>query len=404
MEAVLTALDPRMPDVRLEFGLARAEVARRVATRAQAEQMSAIAATLREARAFPELYLGPTMLSPADAVAFAERAAIADLAVRLSLAEATVRAQAHDAESLRGLTPRIWAAFREGEVPAVNASLVASLVVGLTEAAVVAFEEAVLAPAATLAPARFRAIAIASRERLVTEPPTERHRRAAAERRVIVEPDFDGMAWLHAYLPADAAQRAMARISQAALQLAAAADETRTLAQLKADVAADLLAGVLGSGNSVGVTVGVTVPVLTLLGGNEPGTLEGHGPIDADTARRLAGHAPSFHRILTHPISGTVLDIDRTCYRPPADLKRFVELRDVVCTFPGCGRSARGCDLDHTVSWADGGSTSASNLASLCRHHHRLKHESNWTVTRDDGETVWRSPTGAVRNADPPPF
>ena len=93
MEAILTALDPRMPDVRLGMGLARAEVARRAATRAQAEQMSAIAATLREARDFPELYLGSTMLSPADAAAFAERAAVADLAVRLSLAEGTVRAQ-----------------------------------------------------------------------------------------------------------------------------------------------------------------------------------------------------------------------------------------------------------------------------------------------------------------------
>ncbi|WP_024477485.1 DUF222 domain-containing protein, partial [Arthrobacter sp. CAL618] len=45
----------------------------------------------------------------------------------------------------------------------------------------------------------------------------------------------------------------------------------------------------------------VTVPVMTLLGGDAPGELEGYGPIDPETARQLAGHAPSFTRILTHP-------------------------------------------------------------------------------------------------------
>ncbi|MHA7153467.1 DUF222 domain-containing protein, partial [Arthrobacter sp. TMN-50] len=37
----------------------------------------------------------------------------------------------------------------------------------------------------------------------------------------------------------------------------------------------------------------VTVPVLTLLGGDTPGELEGYGPIDPETARKLAGHASS---------------------------------------------------------------------------------------------------------------
>ena len=53
MEEVQTLLDPRVADVRLEFGIARAEVAHAAIARAQAEQMSAIVATLREAREFP---------------------------------------------------------------------------------------------------------------------------------------------------------------------------------------------------------------------------------------------------------------------------------------------------------------------------------------------------------------
>jgi len=57
----------------------------------------------------------------------------------------------------------------------------------------------------------------------------------------------------------------------------------------------------------------VTDPVLTLLGGNEPGTLNGYGPIGTDTARKLAAHGPSFLRLLTHPVWGAVLELDRPC-------------------------------------------------------------------------------------------
>ncbi len=392
-----------MPDVRLEFGLARAEVARRAVARAQAEQLSAIAATLLEAREFPELYLGPTQLG-AEASEFAERAAVADLAVRLSLSESTVRAQAFEAQTLRSLCPRTWDAYREGDVPAANASTMVSLVIGLSDASAVTFESELIRPATELAPARFRAMARALRERLMDEPAVERHERAAELRRVILEPDLDGMSWLHLLMPAEAAQRAMHNLNRIAQRLGKAKGETRTIGQRRADVAGDLLAGVLGAEGSVGVTVGVTVPVLTLLGGNEPGILEGYGPIDAATARRLAAHAPSFYRILTHPVSGTIVDIDRTTYRPPADLKRMVGIKDVVCSFPGCGRPARECDIDHTIAWDDNGKTAETNLASLCRHHHRLKHETKWTVDRSDGISTWRSPTGAVRTSDPPPF
>jgi len=242
------------------------------------------------------------------------------------------------------------------------------------------------------------------RERVQPDP-TARHAARASERHVRLDRDHDGMSWLTAYLPAAAAERAMATVDAHARALAAVAGETRTLEQLRADVAADLLGGILGSGGA-SVSVAVTVPVLTLLGHDDgPGTLEGYGPIDADTARRLAGHASSFTRILTHPVTGTVLDVDRATYRVPADLKRWLAIRDGgACTFPGCGRAARECDLDHTVAWADGGTTSAGNLAHLCRNHHRLKHETGWSVRRGPEGSLWRSPTGYERGADPPPF
>ena len=406
MESFVSLLDPRHPDVRVELGMARAEYALRAASMAFAEQLAAIHETLIEARAFPEIFVGPSYHSIPDAVAFAERAAVADLAVRLGLAEQTVRAQAEQARVLLLCAPRVWSGFRDGDIPAPNARIVADLAATLPATAWVAFEDAIFEAASSLAPARFRGRARAARERVQPEAAAELHRRTAEQRRVWVEHDIDGMSWLTAYLPSTVAQRAMAHLDRVAHSLVSAPDESRTLAQLRADVAGDLLAGVLGGkGSHVGVTVGVMVPVLTLLGLSEkPGTLEGYGPIDADTARELAGHAPSFIRILTDPITGTILDVDRSTYRVPADLKRWLQMRDETCTFTGCGRRAADCDLDHTIAWKQGGTTSAGNLSHLCRNHHRLKHHSRWKVEHLPGGITWTSPTGAVSRPDPPPF
>jgi len=53
------------------------------------------------------------------------------------------------------------------------------------------------------------------------------------------------------------------------------------------------------------------------------------------------------------------------------------------------------CDIDHTIDHAIGGPTSHHNLALLCRHHHRLKHEAGWHLTQPDpGTLIWTSPHG----------
>lgn len=141
----------------------------------------------------------------------------------------------------------------------------------------------------------------------------------------------------------------------------------------------------------------MTVPVLSLLGlSDEPAELDGYGPIDAETARRLAAHAPSFQRILTHPETGAFLSYGRTSYRVPVDLAGYLGVRDGGCRFPGCGRRARHSDIDHTIDWARGGTTSHENLAHLCRKHHRLKHRSRWRMTQEPGGVVrWISPPAA---------
>ena len=60
-------------------------------------------------------------------------------------------------------------------------------------------------------------------------------------------------------------------------------------------------------------------------------------------------------------------------YVPSAALAEFVRCRDLTCRWPGCDRPAHDCDLDHTILYAGGGPTHASNLKCYCRTHHLVK-------------------------------
>ena len=118
-------------------------------------------------------------------------------------------------------------------------------------------------------------------------------------------------------------------------------------------------------------------------------------PVPAAVAVALAAGG-TWRRLVTDPLSGAVVDVGRTRYRPPAALADLVRARDRSCTHPGCERPARGCDIDHVIAWEDGGTTSLENLTCLCRAHHRLKHTPGWALTRTPGGAlIWRTPSGA---------
>lgn len=250
-------------------------------------------------------------------------------------------------------------------------------------------------------------------DRLNPEEMTERHEREHAERDVTLHPGANGMAWLSLYLDAPAAVAIYDRLTRGAVGLHGEEGETRCIGQLRADLAADLLLAALPEASDGDVLdrarrtwnaldivpqVHVTVPVLTLLGeSEEPGHLRGYGPIDPETARRLTARAPSLYRVLVDPGTDTVTQVGREHYEVPPALRRFLQLRDEQCRFPGCRRSADLCDIDHTIPWFWDGETNANNLAHLCRVHHRLK-DRGWTAElRDDGTMIWTSPFGRKR-------
>lgn len=60
-------------------------------------------------------------------------------------------------------------------------------------------------------------------------------------------------------------------------------------------------------------------------------------------------------------------------------------------------------DLDHARSWRDGGATSAANLGTLHRRHHRAKSHHGWRIEpmAPDGSVTFTSPHG-LRHRRPP--
>jgi hypothetical protein len=139
----------------------------------------------------------------------------------------------------------------------------------------------------------------------------------------------------------------------------------------------------------------VRIDYTTLLGLNDQrGELVGYGPITAQTARRIAKDA-TLRRIVTDPLTGKAMDLGRTRYRPTDELREWIEERDQTCTFPGCGRPALRCDLDHRCECDLDGETNEDNLHCLCRRHHNFKTKRFWRVdVNADGSETWTSALG----------
>jgi hypothetical protein len=89
-------------------------------------------------------------------------------------------------------------------------------------------------------------------------------------------------------------------------------------------------------------------------------------------------------------------------YRPSKALADFVRCRDLTCRWPGCDRPAIDCELDHTIPYAEGGPTHASNLKCYCPTHHLVKTFWGWREQQlPDGTLILTSPAGRTHVTTP---
>ncbi|WP_309066410.1 DUF222 domain-containing protein [Microbacterium sp.] len=180
--------------------------------------------------------------------------------------------------------------------------------------------------------------------------------------------------------------------------------DTRTLDQMRADLLTDLLLTTDPStvhGPALGnitARIQITVNATTLTGADDhPASLDGHGPLDPDIARHLAGNHTGWTRLFLDP-TGLVTSTDT--YTPTEPMRRFLRARDQHCRFPGCRMPVYRCQIDHNHDHALGGPTATDNLSHLCLTHHALKHPDvpdahRWTARQTaDGSIHWTSPLG----------
>lgn len=150
----------------------------------------------------------------------------------------------------------------------------------------------------------------------------------------------------------------------------------------------------------------VTIDLLTLLGlRDNPAEIAGYGPIPPRIARLLADDA-SLRRMVTDPVTGEVLHLDRRSRVATDLLATAIRAAQQTCQFPGCTRPHRP-EVDHRDDWADGGQTEPENLQLLCRRHHALKTAGLWQVDKlRNGTAIWTGPDGQVAmripDHDPP--
>ncbi|GGD17195.1 HNH endonuclease signature motif containing protein [Nocardioides daphniae] len=121
-----------------------------------------------------------------------------------------------------------------------------------------------------------------------------------------------------------------------------------------------------------------------------------------EQVRRWVATSHTDVRIL--PVVDLNASLATDCYEPTDRLRRQVQLRDETCVFPHCTRPSRRCDVDHVVPFDHAaaregrlqpGPTETSNLATLCRSHHRLKTHTAWHLeSPGSGVFEWTSPHG----------
>ena len=324
-----------------------------------------------------------------------------ELAAITSTAYATASSRVLLAHQVGDQLPGSWVALDRGEISLTHLKALARVVRVATRRVAEAVEARVLPAAIEKGWTPTQLTRAATRALLAVDPDAARERAVAAREDADVRfyPGPDDTATLVATGAAEPLRRIMDTIDVRAAALRRDGDPglagQRRLAALS-----DL---VLGAPDATRPTVEsvVTIDLTTLLGLTQrPGELSGYGPITAEYARELSKDA-WLRRLVPDPLTGRMLDLGHTRYRPSAGLRRLIEARDRTCRHIGCSRRASSCDIDHRVEWPLG-ATDAANLGPRCRLHHNTKTRKAWRVdVEPNGTEILTSALGFTYRRDP---
>jgi hypothetical protein len=362
---------------------------RHTANQAAARLADGIRDALAFAAANPHMY---TDLTGDDGLRAAEAAVLLEVALRVQLPEAHIRNLAHVAKVARADLPELWRRAREGFAPFSLVEATVDALVRLRPAAQAPDAEREASTAAiamvdsqasdwtlALTPGAFRRRLRILLDRLDARDTVRRHVDALSERRAIVDDPEDGMAWIHLLVPAIEAIAFKRRATSTAKHLQKRRREGRTRDQIRADLASAWLRGE-GTPSATKVKVFVTVPVglttgtfvdehgaCTICGGSgwaEQARIVGGPTLDPLTAKQVFLDATSYRRLITDPVRGVIVDLDRRSYSSSSTAPAPVTAAPASPSTPTPTTSSNGPAAGRRT-WRRFGPSARPNMASV---------------------------------------
>src|SRR5277367_5551572 len=335
-----------------------------------------------------------------------QEAIAAEVGAALSVTQALATSYLYYARTMRTRLSKVGALLQAGDVSYRLFQTIAYRTDLITDPEVMAAVDARLAAVIPRWPAMTQGRLASYVDRVVARADRDavrRSRERRGDREVSIWGDADGLTEIFGRLVTTDAHAVDARLD--ALAATVCADDPRTRNQRRADamgamaVGADRLSCRCGQPCCPAAATLTPSPVVIHVVADQAsvdGTAQTHGSLIGSDAlippELIADLAKSARlRPLVHPADAP----PERGYTPSQALADFVRCRDLTCRFPGCDKTAMNCDLDHTIPYADGGRTQASNLKCLCRLHHLIKTFWGWHAQQlPDSTLVWTSPSG----------
>jgi Domain of unknown function (DUF222) len=336
----------------------------------------------------------------------------AELAAALRVSRALASSYMTDADIVRNRLPKVGECLAAGDINYPMFNVIAYRTALITDDKALAAVDAQVAMRAPRWPSLTRGNLAMRVDAIVAEVDRDAIRRANKEvktRYLNVSESAPGIAEVYGNVFNSIGRALDRRLDELAGTVCAA--DPRTKAQRRADALGALVAGqdrlmctcgvsdcmeMRGRLRSRNVVIHVVAEQATVDGnGTTPGYMAGaDGLVPPEVVAELAQSASL--QPLVFPVAA------EPHYLPSAKLADFVRCRDLTCRAPGCDQPAVSCDVDHTIPYADGGSTHPSNLKCLCRKHHLLKTFWGWRDKQlADGTVIWTLPSGQTYVTSP---
>ncbi len=309
-----------------------------------------------------------------------------EIGAALQLAPERARALMADSLDLKWRHPRLWNRMVAGDMPVWRCLEVARRCVSLTAMQALWLDDRVGDELPGLSWARAKRLVAG--EVAAADPEAAAAREKSIQRRVDVTPapETGAVGEVFAVLDAADAVQLDATLTSMAAELEQAGDDGDV------DARRARALGLLARGEFPGQAPVVRLYV-HLAPGGQVARVEGLGPVTLDHLKDLTGGA----KVLVTQVIDHADSVPVDAYEVPDRMREQLTLAQPVEVAPYGTRTARHCDMDHSVPYRAGvsGQTRPDNLGPLSRTVHRARTHAGYRLIQDTpGVWTWTTPRG----------